>query len=295
VTDWRLLTDGLDFPEGPTFDRDGQLLVVEVAAGRITAIGDDGNKRTHATPGGGPNGLVLGSDGAVYCANNGGFEWDGDTPKFDGHEGHGRIERVSPDGEVEELYRACGDITLNAPDDITVDREGRLWFTDPGHGDFKETRGRVYAAAPDGSEIHEVARDYQFPNGIAFTPDYASLVVAETGSGWLWIHPVLDGARLGDRRELVRLPRGFKPDGLCLDEEGSMIVAGTFGGGVFAYTAGGELIEEHRFEDPYVTNMAFGGPDFDEVFVTLGKTGEVRVMQWMRRGLRLPFDPEVRA
>jgi gluconolactonase len=287
--DFRLLTRGLAFAEGPTFDSHGTLFVCETGAGKIAAISPDGRKRTHAEPGGGPCGLVVGADGALYCANFGGFAWDGSEPDItDGYE-YGRIERVAHDGTVEVLYKSCDDAPLGGPDDITVDPEGWLWFTDPGHGDLKSPRGRLFAAAPDGSAIHEVGAGYQFSNGLAFMPDGASLVVAETGSGWLWVHSVLPGRRLAERRELVRLPRGFKPDGLCLDEEGNILVAGTFGGGLFVYTPSGELIDQFLVDDPYITNLAFGGPSFDELFVTCGGQGTVLVATWGRPGLQLPF------
>src|SRR5450432_1950576 len=71
----RLLTNGLRFPEGPVAMPDGSVVLVEIAAGRITRVSQNGEKSVVATPGGGPNGLALGPDGALYCCNNGGFAW----------------------------------------------------------------------------------------------------------------------------------------------------------------------------------------------------------------------------
>ena len=52
-----------------------ELSIVEIAAGRVTHIGRDGTKAVIAAPGGGPNGLALGPDNALYLCNNGGFGW----------------------------------------------------------------------------------------------------------------------------------------------------------------------------------------------------------------------------
>src|ERR1044071_9246597 len=71
----RLLALGLRFPEGPVAIPDGSVILVEIAAGRITRVDRDGEKSVVATPGGGPNGLALGPEGALFCCNNGGFAW----------------------------------------------------------------------------------------------------------------------------------------------------------------------------------------------------------------------------
>ena len=54
---------------------DGSVILVEIAAGRITHVEPDGHKTVVAEPGGGPNGLAVGPAGKLYCCNNGGFAW----------------------------------------------------------------------------------------------------------------------------------------------------------------------------------------------------------------------------
>jgi gluconolactonase len=74
-----IVAEGLQFPEGPVWMQDGSVIVVEIAAGRITRVLPDGRTETIAAPGGGPNGAAIGPDGALYVCNNGGFEWIGKT------------------------------------------------------------------------------------------------------------------------------------------------------------------------------------------------------------------------
>src|SRR5258706_7897759 len=70
-----IVTEGLAFPEGPVAMPDGSVIVVEIKAGKLTRVAADGTKSTVADVGGGPNGLAVGADGAMYVANNGGFQW----------------------------------------------------------------------------------------------------------------------------------------------------------------------------------------------------------------------------
>ena len=148
--DHEIVTDGLRFPEGPVWMRDGSVILVEIEAGRITRVRPDGSKETVATPGGGPNGLALGPDGALYCCNNGGFRYD----EMDGllipgvladdYSG-GRIERIDiATGEVMHLYDQVDGHPLSGPNDIVFDADGNFWFTDLG----KVARGQPRSWRP---------------------------------------------------------------------------------------------------------------------------------------------------
>jgi len=70
-----VIATGLQFPEGPVALPDGSVLVVEIAAGRLTRVLPGGELRTVAQLGGGPNGAAIGPDGRCYVCNNGGFAW----------------------------------------------------------------------------------------------------------------------------------------------------------------------------------------------------------------------------
>ena len=67
-----LVCDGLAFPEGPVAMADGSVILVEIAAGRVTRIAPDGTKTTVAEPGGGPNGAAIGLMGRSTSATTGG-------------------------------------------------------------------------------------------------------------------------------------------------------------------------------------------------------------------------------
>ena len=118
MTELKTIAEGLRFPEGPVMLADGSVAVVEIARGTVTRVAQDGSISVIATPGGGPNGLALGPDGALFVCNNGGFVWHEEpgmirpigTP--DDYAG-GRIERIDvATGTVTVLYDACNGIKL---------------------------------------------------------------------------------------------------------------------------------------------------------------------------------------
>ena len=70
-----IVADNLEFPEGPVYFGDGSIVIVEIRRQTLTRIYPNGRKEILCKTGGGPNGLALGPDGAIYICNNGGFEW----------------------------------------------------------------------------------------------------------------------------------------------------------------------------------------------------------------------------
>ncbi len=80
--DFRIVTDGLRFPEGPVVLPDGSIAVVEIESGHVVRVGLDGRKDVVADVGGGPNGAALGPDNQLYVCNNGGFNWIGHDDGF---------------------------------------------------------------------------------------------------------------------------------------------------------------------------------------------------------------------
>src|SRR5947209_7554237 len=72
---FRVVATDLEYPEGPIYEPDGSVLVVEIAAGRLTRIRSNGSKEIVAQLQGGPNGAAIGPDGAVYICNDGGFSF----------------------------------------------------------------------------------------------------------------------------------------------------------------------------------------------------------------------------
>jgi len=298
--DFETIAEGLQFPEGPVVMPDGSVIVVEIRRGAVTRCWK-GRTEVIATPGGGPNGLALGPDGALYLCNNGGFVWhDVNGMTIPGHAAKdysgGRIERIDlSTGKVERLYDTVGDFKLSGPNDIVFDKAGNLWFTDLGKNYARTLdRGGVYCARPDGSRIVEVAYGGTGFNGIGLSPDEKVVYAAETETGKLWAWD-----RVGET-EVAPAPRGQVGrhvftypghvffDSLAVEADGRVCVATILNGGVTAIQPDGRW-EHHAFPDILVTNIAFGGADMRDAYVTLSATGRLVKARWPRPGLKLNF------
>ena len=298
-----VIARGLKFPEGPIVMADGSVIVVEIARGTLTRVHADGTIEVVADVGGGPNGAALGPDGKVYICNNGGFEWHetdgmllpGLTPKD--YRG-GSIQRVDLDTRsVETLYTHCDGEPLKGPNDIVFDAEGGFWFTDNGKRYARtEDVGAVYYAHCDGGFIAERIFPRSHANGIALSPDGAMLYVAETMVGRVW------GFRVTAPGE-VEVPVGLlNPvallygapgfdlyDSMAVEASGNVCVATLGRGGITVLAPDGTLVEHVPMPDPATTNIAFGGADMMDAYVTLSATGQLVRTRWQRPGLMLNF------
>lgn len=303
MAELEVVAEGLGFPEGPVALPDGDVLVVEIKAGNLTRVKPSGATEVVAELGGGPNGAAIGPDGAVYVPNNGGFEWrdlggldlPGDAP--DDYTG-GSIQRVDLDsGDVKTLYTECEGVPLRGPNDIVFDSGGGFYFTDMGKTkDRKLDQGAVYYAAPDGSEIREVAFPMDRPNGVGLSPDGGTLYVAETYTARVWSWPVsgpgqLEGNPLGSGGGtlLAQVPGYQLLDSLGVDGEGNVCVATLITGAVTVISPGGDIVEtvDGPGDDPLITNICFGGDDLRTAYITSSGQGRLYKTTWPRPGLRL--------
>jgi gluconolactonase len=298
------IAHGLQFPEGPVWMPDGMVLCVELKRGAVDRVHPDGAIETVAQPGGSPNGLAIGPDGAVYVCNSGGWDFHefGElnvTAIYQpAHYSGGRIERVDlATGETTVLYTECDGNPLMGPNDIVFDADGGMWFTD--HGKIRERErdhGGVYYAAPDGSSIREVIYPLESPNGIGISPDGDRLYVAETHTGRVYWWPIESpgvvsmGSPLGGGGILLcGMPGMVLFDSLGVDSAGNVVVGTLLQGGLTVIPPDGGEPEHVPIDDPMVTNVCFGGDDLSTAFITCSATGRLVSMPWPRPGLRLAF------
>jgi gluconolactonase len=277
-----VVAEDLRFPEGPAFDRAGNLYVVEIQGGQVSRIAPDGGTSVFAKTGGGPNGAAFGPDGALYVCNNGGFPTPGRERE------PGRVERIAPDGTVRVLIREIEGTPLTSPNDLAFDAEGNFYFTDP-------VWGSDLRSAPPGSVCWSDLRGrakrlhtgLAFPNGIGVTGDGKRLVVCESLTFKLHAFDILEPGRLGPPRELAFLGEGAIPDGFAFDEAGNILCCGFQSGKIHVFDPEGKRIGEIPFEDPRLTNVCFGGPGRRTLYVTESGLGRVVRVDWERPGMRL--------
>lgn len=300
--EFEIVADGLGFPEGPVVMADGSIILVEIQRKTITRVWGDGRREVVAETGGGPNGLALGPDGALYCCNNGGFLYHevGDLtlpgncpPDYDG----GRIERIDlSTGKVERILESVGDHKLKGPNDIVFDKAGNFYFTDHGktysrHRDF----GGLYFVS-SGGEATEMAFHYTSPNGVGLSPDEQTVYMADTMTGRLWAFDLSAPGVLAETnpfgpagRVVATLPGLQYLDSLAVTAAGNVTVATILNGGITTFQPDGQT-SHIAFPDPLVTNIAFGGPDMRTAWVTLSGTGKLVKCTWPEPGLEIAFN-----
>jgi gluconolactonase len=200
---------------------------------------------------------------------------------------------------------------LNAPNGVSIDEKGRIYFTDPryeGLEPVEQAVQGVYRIDPDRS-VHRIVVNATKPNGVLVSPDQKTLYVANFDVGFLdgprltpaeqatippvdmalYAYPLRANGTVGPRRTLVNyLPR-FGPDGLTADVNGNLYVAVRDADepGIYVYTPEGREIARIPTGNILPTSAEFGtGDDADLLYVSAGK-GLYRIAV-NSRGYQLP-------
>lgn len=299
-----ILAEGLAFPEGPVAMADGSVLVVEIRTGRITRVAPDGRTETVATPGGGPNGMAVGPDGALYVCNNGGFEWyeqDGillpglAAADYSG----GRIERIDiATGRVERLYDSCDGHRLSGPNDIVFDAHGGFYFTDLGkHFAHSTDAGGLFYARPDGSAITRLIHGPDL-NGVGLSPDGGTVYAASTSRRVVLAFDIVSPGVLAPEplpavpgRFVTTWPNKTYLDSMAIEADGRIAQATLIeDAGITRIDPATGARALLRFPDLLTTNICFGGADMMDAYVCLSTTGKLAKCRWPSPGLKLNYN-----
>jgi gluconolactonase len=267
---------GLDHPEGVAVAPDGTIWAGG-EDGQIYIVTADGQVTEHARTGGFSAGLAFDRDGSCFVCN---------PP--------GRIVRVEGDGRWATFADAVEGIPMRTPNFPVFGPDGSLYVSESGSWDVAD--GLIYRF-PAGSSAGEVfhAGPFHYTNGLAIDARGKYLYVVETA-----LHSV-SRLRIADGRGAVPEPvcppgsLEWMPDGLALDAAGALYVTMYSGDRIYRIEPGGEpeiLIEDVlglALNRP--TNCAFGGPNFDRLFVANLGGRLLSVVDVGRRGQPLYGGP----
>jgi sugar lactone lactonase YvrE len=155
--------------------------------------------------------------------------------------------------------------------DANTDPQGRTYVGDIGYNfwnpDAAPVDTCVIARIDANGEVSKAAEGLEFPNGIVFTPDGKTLIVAETNAYRLTAYDVDADGNLSNRRVFAHLPEGVQPDGICLDAEGAVWLANPAGNpAVLRVRKGGEVTDSIVL-DVHAYAVMLGGPEGRHLFV----------------------------
>jgi len=303
MSEVKILATGLGFPEGPVAMPDGSVILTDIRNGYCPRVTADGTVSRFAETGGGPNGLAVGPDGALYLCNNGGSRYvegvsmgQGPHPDYK----FGSVQRLDRDtGAVKLLYTECDGHVLSAPNDLVFDKSGGFYFTDLGKRYARHRdHGGVYYALPDGSKITRLVYPMLSPNGCGLSPDGKILYVADTEGARLWAFDVEGpgvlrapkGHAPHSGRTICGLPGKARFDSLAVMASGNITVATLSTGMITEISPAGAIVREVKMPDVFPTNICFGGADMRTAYITLSDTGRLAVMQWPEPGLKLNYN-----
>jgi gluconolactonase len=265
-----VVVSGYDSPEGPAFDRQGNLFFVNWLSSSIVRVAADGTAlgggvggeeaKEFANTGGIPAGLAFHRDGTLYVADEG-EQWHG-------------VLRVTPDGRISPWVQAYEGRPLNGANDLVFDRQGVLYFSDPWGSSLENPTGGFYRAFPDG-RLERLDHGLAFPNGVAINAANSAVFLAETQRNHILRYEIAPDGSIGPRRLFARLSGEPGPDGMAFDEAGNLYVAHWGEGRVDVLDPSGSQIGEIEVPGKNPTNVAFGGPDRSTLVITEVETASV--------------------
>ena len=248
-----LVSEGFQFLEGPRWiPAEGVLRFTDIPANTIYELSPPDAITEWRNPSGAANGLAVDAQGRLLAAEHG-----------------GRRVSVTVDGSAETLVDEFEGNTFNSPNDLVVHSDGTVYFTDPPYGLGGRSRevsfNGLYRYVPDSETLVAEWRgdaDNSRPNGVVLSPDESRLYLADTSAGRIYRFDVADDGSLSNERDFAQVPN---PDGMAVDVEGNLYVAGRNGVAVIAPDG----TEWGTLSLPRIpANCAFGGADGQTLYVT---------------------------
>ena len=272
---FEVLLDPIGLTEGPLWDGNS-VLFTNIPNSRIMRFEPGTNEFSVWREGtNGANGLMMDAEGVVNAC-----------------EGDGRrMVKYFENGETIEVCRDFKGSRLNSPNDLAIDSQGRIWFTDPRYGEYREDMEldhesiyRLDSLAGGEWRPTRVTFDTTAPNGLLLSPDEKVLYVAQSKYGEgerreLRAYPICkddpeEGGEVVGQYEVLH---NFYPhrgiDGMCLDSVGNIVAtAGSGksgpGGMIYVFAPNGRVLETHPLPCDSPTNCTFGGDDLSDLYVT---------------------------
>ncbi len=250
------------FIEGPSFDRDGNLYIVDIPYGRIFRISPAGEFTLVAEYDGEPNGLKIARDGRIIITDY----------------RHGLMTLDPASGKVTSILERRWSERFKGVNDLVFAGNGDIYFTDQGQTGMHDPTGRVYRLRVDGA-LDQIVNNVPSPNGLVLNGSGHILYVAATRGNAIWRLPLMPDGTASKVGIFIQLSGSLGgPDGLAMDEQDNLAIAHAGLGTVWIFSRLGEPLYRIRScQGLATTNVAYGGPDNKHLYITESETGCVLV------------------
>lgn len=250
------LHTGFKFTEGPAADKDGNVYFTDIPQKKIHKVDTESNLSVFTDESNHSNGLMITAKGGLAAC-----EMEGQVVLWDISK---KTRKVLAD-----KYKGN---RFNAPNDLVIDRQGGIYFTDPmfrAPQPLPQGKTAVYYVSPQG-EVTRLVDDLPNPNGVILSPDEKTLYVIPSGQSQMMSYPVESPGKLGKGKVFVTVKQpegksGTGGDGLTVDVKGNLYITTQLGLQVFD-PQGKALGIITLPEIP--ANVTFGGKDFKTLYVT---------------------------
>lgn len=259
-----LLFEAPHYCEGVVFDHQGRGYI---SAGPTIYQFELGGEHRPWAQTGAPNGHKVLADGTHLVCDAGAHA----------------VLRLTAEGKpLAPAATQCAGQPLRGPNDLTLDlKRGGFYFTDPGGSSIENPIGTVHYVDAEGN-CTQLDGGLAFPNGIVLRPDARTLLVAESQRNRVLEYALARPGAKSARRVFAELPAmdeaqgqvDNQPDGMCLDAEGRLYVAHYGMRQVQVLGTDGKIVARYDGGNLTTSNVAFGGPRHDQLFVTGGLSAE---------------------
>ena len=273
------------FTEGPAVDAQGNVYFSDIINNRILVMTPDGSHKVFREPSLRTNGQTFDQQGRLYHCEGAEF----------GTGGGRRVTRTNLEtNEYEVITQKFEAKRYNSPNDICVDGQGRVYFTDPcywepSRKDMEMDIEGVYRIDPNGQVTRILEQPtIERPNGIAVTQDSSQLYVVDSrsvpgGNRKIWRFDLDAEGNPSQQTQVWDFAPGRGADGMRLAQDGNLYIAAGINSprgdhetdqvpaGVYVITPNGEMKGRIPIPEDVLTNLAFGGADGKTLYVTAGK------------------------
>jgi len=249
------------FVEGPSFDADGNLYIVDIPFGRVFKITPDATWSLVVEYEGWPNGLKIGSDGRILVADY----------------RHGLMALDAKAGRMTPILTSRNSESFRGCNDLHIAKNGDIYFTDQGQTGLHDPTGRVYRLSTSG-RLDCLIDTGISPNGLVLDPSERVLFVAMTRDNAVWRMPIMKDGSVSKVGRFCTMFGPSGPDGMTMDKDGRLYVAHASLGHVLVFAPNGELIARIKScAGAACTNVAIGGNNRDRLYITESATGSILV------------------